>query len=137
MRPLFIILLISFCYINGCGDDNYADYAEAVVEDRGYDEGCENWHQRYVEDHCARCPECCVTTLWDSTEAELDLPDGDEEHCSDCPGNNCICVQDDYGLWWIDATVGDTEHEEDFGRYDDSQWPDQWTPPDDEEYHVE
>jgi len=95
-----------------------------------------SWHERYIEDSCARCPECCVTSLWDSTEAELDYEEsgcgeGDAEHCEDCPGPDCICVEVHPGTWVVNATIGDTEYE-DFGRYDDSSWPDQWTPPDDE-----
>ena len=80
------------------------------------DEDLESW-SRSVAENC-------------NQELEEDLI-GDVEYCSDCPGKNCICVMDSDGRWWVDATVGDTEEEdyEDFGDYDDSDWPDPWTPP--------
>jgi hypothetical protein len=37
--------------------------SQLVVEDKD-----ETWHDRYIRDHCAACPECCVTT-------EEDTPD--------------------------------------------------------------
>lgn len=96
------------------------------------------WHDRYIEDNCSRCPECCVTELWDSVEAELDIEEsgcgeGDAEYCDNCPGVDCICVEDHLGVWHVNPTIGDTDEYEDFGKYDDSDWPDMWTPPDDEE----
>ena len=103
----------------GCGCDSplFEDSFERSVGIGG------TWHTRYIEDNCRNCPECCGSSV---------PLVGDSEHCGDCPGPKCICVQDGEGLWWINATIGDTEEEEDFGRYDDSDWPDQWTPPDDE-----
>lgn len=95
------------------------------------------WHDRYIQDNCARCPECCVQITEDGfideygVERPFDwLPpeedsgcgegqDGDpcpgtgcpddEGFCSDfeCPGDECPCVQDDAGNWWVNATLGE------------------------------
>jgi len=75
-----------------------------------------HWHDRYVQDNCARCPDCCVTV----TENGFIDPYGverprdwlaenidDSAFCEDCPGPGCICVQDGGGRWWINATLGD------------------------------
>jgi hypothetical protein len=29
----------------------------------------ESWHDRYVQDHCENCPECCVTIEEDMEES--------------------------------------------------------------------
>jgi len=78
----------------------------------------EHWSVRYIEDNCARCPECCVQITENGFIDEYGverptswLPDepllGDVDQCYDCPGCDCICVMDGAGLWWVDATLGD------------------------------
>ncbi len=107
---LTVFLLVLSCAPQGAFED------EEVV----------SWHQRYVEDHCARCPECCVEITESGfideygVERPLDwLPDddSDEEVLSDraenedlfctpdvCPGPCCPCVKGVGDLWWIDYT---------------------------------
>ena len=103
--------------------------APLVVEDDRH------WHQRWVEDSCARCPECCVVTTENGfideygVERPLDwLPDDgefpvdtaeleencaqellfeSEEFCQNCLGDDCLCLIDGNGNWWMDATLGD------------------------------
>ena len=64
------------------------------------DAGEEHWYERYVRDHCERCPDCCIATPPLEDDSKL---------CEDCPGESCICVKDGNGHWWIDATLGDTK----------------------------
>ena len=48
-------------------DEDYYD------EDTGLEEGelvPDHWSQKYIEDHCEACPECCVNELWDAGEGE-------------------------------------------------------------------
>ena len=97
---------------HGCGCEYFSDSFERTTGIGG------TWHDRYIEDHCNNCPECCV---------ELPLEESgcgegqDTEYCEDCPGPECICVQGPEGIWWVNATIGDTEEHEDFGRYGDDE----------------
>jgi hypothetical protein len=77
-----------------------------------------NWHQAYIEDHCARCPDCCVTAEFDDEHVLLheedDLADRVENEdlfCTPdvCPGPCCPCVKGIGGLWWIDYTSFGTD----------------------------
>ncbi len=67
-----------------------------------------HWYEKYVQDNCARCPECCVR----SDREELE-----DVHCTSdvCPGPECPCVLDGNGVWWINETLSfdDEDMEED------------------------
>ena len=86
----WLFLLVGACVIYACGAEE--DSAESE----------EHWHDRYVRDHCERCPECCTVSLWAAAD---EVDDGD--HCEGCPGFDCLCVQDSRGAWALNATIGD------------------------------
>ena len=57
------------------GLSEYEYEGESYDEDTGLDvDGGElvpdHWSQKYIEDHCEACPECCVKELWDAGEGE-------------------------------------------------------------------
>jgi hypothetical protein len=82
-----------------------------------------SWHDDYIRGNCGRCPECCVSELWDGgadedvtdedadawNDVEGDRADIEDILCTedDCPGDNCPCVKDADGVWWLDATLGE------------------------------
>ena len=77
------------------------------------------WHDDFIEDSCARCPECCV--IIDESEEASDFYEptfedrsAEEVFCTAdlCPGINCLCVLDSKGVWWLDATRAGTDDEE-------------------------
>ena len=90
MRSLLFICALVFLggLSTGCPDS---------VEDDPSD----SWHDAYVADHCDRCPECCVS------DADMDAAGEDaSDHCSDCPGEECLCIQDTDGNWVLSPEVG-------------------------------
>ena len=111
MRMLVVTLLFVVArMLVGCGP---VEVEIEPVEDTGH------WGIRYIEDNCDRCPECCVRITengfideygverpmtWLPTDEPLV---GDLQHCSDCPGPDCICDMEGAGLWWVDETLGD------------------------------
>jgi len=64
-------------YLGSCGGEEPESPPEPTTEaptsepvsEPEPDPEQENWHQRYVEDHCAKCPECCVDTSIPAHEA--------------------------------------------------------------------
>lgn len=65
-----------------------------------------HWHDRYVADHCARCPDCCVSDL----DYPIDRKDEDKFCSVDvCPGPCCPCITGIDGLWWINYTSFGTD----------------------------
>ena len=69
-----------------------------------------HWGERYISDHCARTPECCVQIDEDLDDEDLwDGGDDNEEFCRFCPGAACQCFQDEEGRWWINYTVAGTD----------------------------
>lgn len=52
-----------------------------------------SWHDKYVADHCERCPDCCVTI----------------NHCEGCPGPKCDCIKTTNGDWVLSPETGDPE----------------------------
>jgi hypothetical protein len=59
MRLLVFALLLS-----GCGDGftpATPDVSSAELELEESDG--RHWHERYVEDNCRRCPDCCITVV--------------------------------------------------------------------------
>lgn len=70
----------------------------------------QSWHERYVNDHCARCPECCVFV--ENEEYVIDRSD-EELFCTPdvCPGLGCPCALGPKGLWWIDYTGFGTDED--------------------------
>jgi hypothetical protein len=72
------------------------------------------WHQAYIEDNCARCPECCVTVELDEEHEllhEADDREDEDRFCTPdvCPGRCCPCVKGVGGLWWINYTSFGTD----------------------------
>ena len=63
----WLFMLLGACVIYACGAEE--DSAESE----------EHWHDRYVRDHCERCPECCTVSLWAAAD---EVDDGDEGHDS-------------------------------------------------------
>jgi len=64
----------------GVGAGMYFDYIETPDNiAKLASDANESWHDRFVADNCERCPECCVTTLWDSIEAEVEPDAGPSE----------------------------------------------------------
>lgn len=139
MNKTFFLLAIVAFIPDGCtyGDYLEEDISDFEVIDRTVPEyEGQHWYERYVNDACERCPDCCVTVtekgfidpygverpldwLPEDEETIRDLAEdcnavsedlfGDSEFCSSftCPGDTCPCVVDDQGRWWIDATLGD------------------------------
>jgi len=63
------------------------------------------WHDRYIEDNCSRCPDCCVVEDFGKYDDPNWKPE--EYPCSErSPRSNC---------------------------FEEPGWADAWTPPDDEE----
>ena len=43
-------------------EDEYDEYGDLLIDEEyevSVDDG-RHWHERYIEDKCNRCPECCV-----------------------------------------------------------------------------
>ena len=49
-------------------DEDYDIIGDFHIEDTGLED--QHWSQKYIEDHCEACPECCVKELWDAGEGE-------------------------------------------------------------------
>ena len=135
MRHVITVVVFCFLYVNGCGTPDYS----GTLSDPSKEDD-RHWHDKYVEDNCKRCPDCCITVVpggGDPPPALKRLPPKPEieqyNPCSGCPGVDCICTQDANGTWWVDDHIGPPREYEDYGKYDDPNWPDCWTPPDDEE----
>lgn len=88
MRGLavFTVLTVVVAAWIGCAtQEEVASWDSAASSER-------SWHDRYVEDHCSRCPECCVELTAEGfvdeygVERPLDwLPDPDvvEDDCAE------------------------------------------------------
>ena len=124
----FVFLLAVIAFIpDGCAsyEDPSHTEAQCLSWDCEYGCGCElfedsferttgwggTWHDRYIEDNCRRCPECCVSDLWDGGDDR----ENENTFCTPeaCPGEFCPCVLDDKGVWWVNATLS----------FDDSETP--------------
>jgi len=72
-------LLVMTLWLGGCGAVD-----KPTPTPDSYDANCASWHQRYVKDHCDRCPECCTNA---------------DDECGLCPSKVCRCFKDEYGVW--------------------------------------
>jgi len=79
----------------GCGCELFVD--RSVPEYDG-----QSWHERYVEDHCNACPECCTNMADEAVFCTSDV----------CPGVACPCVEGLDGEWTINATLSFDDSEE-------------------------
>lgn len=113
--PLMTLLMLVWV---SCAEQSAVESWDALEAQPDAPEAIEpaiHWHQRYVEENCARCPECCVAVVEDGfideygVKRPLDWLPGDVDDCYDCPGPECVCVMDGSGRWWIDATIGDDD----------------------------
>ena len=109
-RLAWILLLLPALLAVSClvpGDERYYEdeqYHPYEDEPTWEAEPAVHWGVRYIHDHCERCPECCVADLWDGGEE-----DDDSQWCEDCPSDSCLCIQDEEGRWWLDATRAGTD----------------------------
>lgn len=85
-------------------------YAETATSFEDFETVETSWHERYITENCARCPDCCV-----SSYADRELED---VHCTPdvCPGTQCPCVVGPEGKWWINATLSFDDTEEEIGH---------------------
>ena len=94
----------------GCYEEFFVEETWCISSSTNYRWEKLSWHDNYLKDNCARCPECCVQV---GDRAELE-----DVHCTSdvCPGPECPCVQDHLGVWWVDETLSfdDEDMEEDF-----------------------
>ena len=120
-----IVVFAAFCFnVAGCGD---FDSPDEFPDDVSTEELTEYinmapmnikgevqphcWGNHYVTDNCRRCPECCVSDLWDGGDDRADVED---IFCTSdvCPGPDCPCVLDGVGVWWLNATLSMEEEED-------------------------
>ena len=93
---LSLIIAIATSYFVNRGGANETDQTNstAIHQDSAKSEtDAGHWHEKYVADHCERCPDCCVTI----------------NHCEGCPGPDCDCIKTANGGWVLSPETGDSE----------------------------
>tara|TARA_B100000131_G_scaffold221323_1_gene212903 strand:+ start:79002 stop:79334 length:333 start_codon:yes stop_codon:yes gene_type:complete len=92
MRPLFTILLLLAVIPDfvGCASDDchtQADQDAMEVADALSDEDVDapdgSWHDQYIADNCARCPDCCVDIGDADAEADAEVDAAGDANDSD------------------------------------------------------
>lgn len=68
-KSVFLLAVIAFIP-DGCTYGDHTPDAEIVdVVDRTVPEyEGQHWHERYINDACERCPDCCVQAIEDVSE---------------------------------------------------------------------
>ena len=120
LMPLIAVFCMWTAY-QGCATQEDVDGWNNEQIEKSVIEPAIHWHQRYVEDNCRRCPECCVAVteqgFIDSYGVErpldwLPTPEDDTEAselCEGCPGVDCLCIETVSGGWVLSPEIGDED----------------------------
>tara|TARA_R100000458_G_C8155137_1_gene161355 strand:- start:285 stop:683 length:399 start_codon:yes stop_codon:yes gene_type:complete len=96
LNSFLVLAFIATALFIGASCESVYDGCSTLEDPETSDQ---NWHQRYVEDNCRNCPECCI--VLDDREQLEDV------FCTqaDCPGPDCPCFQGPNKQWWLNETL--------------------------------